>query len=121
MEAGTLKLRHILTYLRLLYHHHILTRDANESINKIYQKEKQDNVKGDWFRLLMKDFDFIGIEMNEAEIKAIPKYQYKKRVQDLVRKAAFNYFVSLKETDSSKRNFQYSGFSLQTSCKQFVH
>ena len=69
METGTMKLRHILTYLRLLYHHHILTRDENETINKIYQKQKNDNVKGDWFRLLMRDFDFIGIEMNESEIK----------------------------------------------------
>ena len=41
LETGTLKLRHHLTYLRLLYHHHILTRDKNETISKIYFKQKR--------------------------------------------------------------------------------
>ena len=39
LETGTWKLRHILTYLRLLYHHNILNREENETIKKIYRKQ----------------------------------------------------------------------------------
>ena len=34
LETGKLRLRHILTYLRLMYHHHILTRNYKENISK---------------------------------------------------------------------------------------
>ena len=34
-ESGTLKLRHILTYRRLMYHHEILSREDSEPIKKL--------------------------------------------------------------------------------------
>ena len=51
LETGTWQLRHHLTYLRLLYHHHILTRPKEETISKIYFKQKEEPTKGDWFQL----------------------------------------------------------------------
>ena len=65
-----------LTYRRLLFHHEILSRDEEETIRKIYFKMKRDNVKGDWIRLLERDFAFIGISMDEEEISTISKYDY---------------------------------------------
>ena len=52
LETGTLKLRHILTYRRLMFHHDILKRDDQETIGKIYMKHKEDPLKGDWFTLI---------------------------------------------------------------------
>ena len=40
LETGTWKLRHILTYQRLLFHHNILSRNEEETIKKIYRKRK---------------------------------------------------------------------------------
>ena len=45
LETGTLKLRHILTYKRMMYHHHILTRNDDETIKKIYFKQKSEHFK----------------------------------------------------------------------------
>ena len=42
-----------------MYHYHIITRDSNEIIKKIYMKQKESHTKGDWFRMLMKDFEFM--------------------------------------------------------------
>ena len=36
LKLGILKLRHILTRRRLIYHHHIITREDRETIKKIY-------------------------------------------------------------------------------------
>ena len=33
-------------------------------------KQKEDLIKGDWIELLLKDFAFIGIDMNEDEIRS---------------------------------------------------
>ena len=38
LETGTLKLRHILTQNRLMYHHHILQQEETETIRQIYEK-----------------------------------------------------------------------------------
>ena len=38
LETGTLKLRHVLSYRRLMYHHDIISRQENETIYKIYRK-----------------------------------------------------------------------------------
>ena len=92
LETGTLMLRHILTINRLMFHHHILSRDKEETISKIYYKQKDLNVKGDWFNLLMEDFNFIGEKMNEEEIMMTSKPQYKHKIKELVTNAAFNLY-----------------------------
>ena len=68
LETGTWKLRHILSYHRLMYHHTILSRDEKETVNKVYRKQKSNSVKGDWIKLLEKSFDFIRIQMNEKKL-----------------------------------------------------
>jgi hypothetical protein len=90
LESGTLKLRHILSMNRLMYHHHILSLDDCETVKKIYLKQKETISKGDWYYLLLQDFKFIGIDMNEKEIKEMSKEEYKKRIKKLVEHAAFN-------------------------------
>jgi hypothetical protein len=96
LELGTLKLRHILTQNRLLYHHHIITQNENETIRKIYEKQKTTPTKGDWFELLREDFKFMEQEMDDEKIKSITKEQYKKQVRQWVRKAAFKFFIKKK-------------------------
>ena len=40
LETGSLKLRHILTQNRLMYHHLLLTQEEGETIRLIYEKQK---------------------------------------------------------------------------------
>ena len=56
-----------------MYHHQILTREDSETVKKIYLKQKEEYVKGDWYQLLKTDFQFIEQEMIEDEIMSIPK------------------------------------------------
>ena len=59
LELNILKLRRILTIRKIMYHFHIITRDDSDTIKKVYMKQKEANVKGDWICLLAKDFEFI--------------------------------------------------------------
>ena len=113
LETGTWKLRHHLSYLRLLYHHHILTRDKEETIRKIYTKQKEDPIKGDWYKLLQEDFKLININMDENKICETPKSIYKKEIKALINKAAFKYFMKLKEKHSKLDKLTYTQLKLQ--------
>ena len=52
LETGSLMLRHIIRINRVMYHHHILSLDKNETVRKVYEKQKEGHFKGDWIELL---------------------------------------------------------------------
>ena len=70
--------------MRIMYHHHILTRDKEETSFKIYSKQKEETVKGDWLELLKSDSDFIKKDMNENKIASTPKSLYEKTIKKLL-------------------------------------
>ena len=78
---------------RIMYHHHILKRGKEETIQKIYYKQKEDTFKGDWLELLKKDFEFIGEEIDE--IASVPTSEYKVQIKKLVENAAFKCMIKL--------------------------
>ena len=114
LETGSLMIRHILTYLRLLYHHHILSRNENETLNKIYHKQKELQTRGDWYQLIKKDFEFIELDINEEEIRATPKSEYKKKIKKLVQQAAFKYYMKEKDKMTKLDKLEYTQLKLQT-------
>ena len=79
LEFGVLKFRHTIMKRRMMFHYHILTRDENETIKKIYLKQVKSNCKGDWYRTLLEDFEFIKEEKNDEEIVKMNKLSIKRR------------------------------------------
>ena len=45
LESGCIPLRYILKKRRIMYLFHILSRDQNELIRKVYEAQKSDTVK----------------------------------------------------------------------------
>jgi hypothetical protein len=96
LECGVLKLRHTVMQRRLMYHYHLVTRDDEETIKKVYLKQKESHIKGDWYRTLQKDFAFIEQEMNDEQIKQYSICQYKKMIKTKVENAAFKMYQEKK-------------------------
>jgi hypothetical protein len=113
LEYGTLMLRHMLMINRIMYHHHILTRGEEETIKKIYYKQKEDPLKGDWYGLLKKDFEFIGEEIDDRKIASIPKSEYRVRIRRLVENAAFRFMISQKNGLPKIRDIKYDKLKTQ--------
>ena len=103
LETGSLMLRHIIRINRVMYHYHILSLDREETVRKIYEKQKLQPLKGDWIQLLKSDFEFMGIPLDEQEIMITPKQVYRKKIKDLIRKAALNEI-----TEEEKIHYQRS-------------
>jgi hypothetical protein len=122
LEFGTLMVRHVIMIKRLSYHHHIITRDDSELIKKIYLKQKEDPLKGDWIHLIQKDYEFIQEDLNDDFLKSIPKDIFLKQVKEKVTKAAFKSYLLLKETNKTKmKQLTYDKFQMQEylSCSDF--
>ena len=88
-----------------MFHHHILTRGDEEIIKKVYLKQKDTHIKGDWFRTLVKDFEFIQEDMNEDVIKNTPREEYRKIIKRKVMAGAYKYYMEQKE--KSKKKMKY--------------
>ena len=69
-------------------------------------------MKGDWYQLLKEDFIFVENELNDEEIKKIPKETYKKIVKKMVNEAAFKSYIVKKETYQKMRNLEYKQLEL---------
>ena len=100
LEYGIMKLRHILTFRQLMYHYSIITRNHNETTFKIYRKQKESHIKCDWFATLLKDFQFIGEEMDDEKIIQYSKSQYRKIIKHKVEHAAFSLYNNSKKVKS---------------------
>ena len=96
-----------------MYHYHILGLDCNETIRKIYEKQKSEPLKGDWIELLKTDFQFMEIEFDEEEIRRTPKHVYRKKIKDLIRKAALKELNVMKSTSSKIKDLKYEELRTQ--------
>ena len=114
LEFGILMFRHIIMIKRLNYHHHIITRDDRELIKKVYQKQKDAPLIGDWVKLIQRDYDFIGEDWNDEIIRSIPKEDFTKLVNEKVQKAAFSSYLAMKEKSKTKMKYlKYDKFERQ--------
>ena len=60
------------------------------------------NYKGDWYRTLLEDFDFIKEEKNYEAIVNINKNTYKKKIYAKIEKAAFLSYIERNENQLEK-------------------
>ena len=59
------------------------------------------------------DFSFLGIELKEDDIKLYTKVEYRKKINKLVKKAAFSEYIKEKEQKSKLNNLTYETFNIQ--------
>ena len=80
---------------------------------KVYNKQKEESTKGDWIKLVEKDFLFIEANMNDEEIKTMSKNKYKTWVKEKVKKAAFESYVKEKNTLTKIKDIEYTCLETQ--------
>ena len=110
LEALYLETRSI--PIRFIVASTILQRDKNEMIAKIYEAQKIKPSPGDFINLVKNDFDIIGLEMNEQEIRQISKQQFKKIIKSKIMNAAFTYLKALQMNHSKMKNLRYERFEI---------
>ena len=59
LEAGAVPIRFIMSSRRILYLQTILHRSSEELTKRVYEAQKTNTVKGDFFELVLKDMDIV--------------------------------------------------------------
>ena len=115
LEFGVISFSHLIRIRRIMYHHHIIRRDDKEMIKKIYLKQKEDNLKGDWFQTLLTDFASIKEDLDDERISKIPKEEYRKYIKQKVEKEAIESYMKLKEKCKKKMKYlEYDKLAIQS-------
>ena len=73
-ETGLIMVRHIIKRRRIMYLHHLLTREKSELISKIYYSQKMKPVKGDWAVTVEKDCHDLNIDIESIKLMKKQKF-----------------------------------------------
>ena len=100
IETAKLPLRYIISKRRLMYHHHILTRNLEELIRKVYQAQKENPCIKDWALIVNEEKLKYNIFLSDEQISTMSKRKYKLLVDNQVNKFAFHKLLETARTQS---------------------
>ena len=89
----------------------ILKRHKSELIRRVYFAMKNKPVKGDWIKLVERDFESINETIDEDQIENQTEKEYKKKIKDKVRQSAFRNFNEIKLNHSKVKNVEYENLN----------
>ena len=104
LEAGKVPLKFIVSKRRLMYLWHILTRNPNELISKVYNSQKLKPVKGDFYSMIQQDKQTFNMCLTDEQISNFSKKKFKKLVYESVDKFAFKFLLERGAIHSKSKN-----------------
>ena len=113
LEAGAMPIKFILKCRRILFLQTILQRPEEELTRRVYDAQKRDPIQGDFYKLVKDDFNDIGEEMNEIQIKQTNRESFKKEIKEKIRAAAFVYLKNIQSEHSKVKDIKYPKFEVQ--------
>ena len=114
LETGMMPIRFILACRRVLYLQTILQRAPGELISRVYEAQKVNPSTGDFCLQVKQDLAMLDIKMNEEEIRMVKHSQFKKRVKENAKKAAFKFLMQQKATKTKMNNLSYTSLKTQS-------
>lgn len=100
LELGVTPVRFIISSRRLMFYHYVINQPSESLIRKFYQLQCEKSVKNDWCRTIQSDLQMLNISESESDIRQMTKYYFKKLINTSIRKEAFKYLESIKNSHS---------------------
>ena len=114
IETGSLKVRYLIAKRRFMYLKNILSRNKDELIFKVYQAQKLQKTKKDWYNMIQSEKEYFSLKIDDSEIANMSKRNFKVLVNECVNKR----FVSdLRNSGKSKAQGILSTMKVDTSGK----
>ena len=114
LETGCVPLRYIIKKRRIMYLHHILTRNDDALISRVFWAQVGRPGKGDWCQVVREDLNDIGLsQLSFEDIPTKSTEELKKLVEDHVKSTVFTE-LQLEKTKLSKiASMEYKRLELQ--------
>ena len=100
LELGIFPLRYHVAMRRFMYLWHVLHRDTDEVINKVYVIQKCNVIKGDWAKILQEEKIKFEIMETDETIEKLSKHKFKNLVKKKLRTHAIQYLRDMAQPHS---------------------
>ena len=114
LETGSVPIRHLISSRRMIYLQTILRRDDEEVTKRIFKEQQRNPCKGDYAKLIEKDFKDIGISYDEQYIIGP---NYKDDIKQKIAETAFIYLVNKQKGHSKVLDITYEKYATQAYLK----
>jgi len=113
LETGTIPIRWILLQRRINFLKHILSRDKDELIRKVYEAQESNPVLGDFAQLVEKDLEKVGLSHEDVAQESFTKMALKKELSESVRNAAFIEMTQSLQRSTKGKSMKYNKLQMQ--------
>ena len=96
-----------------MYLWHILSRDKKELIKKVYEAQKCNSNKGDWFQIMQEERVKYDLLISDEDVSKMSQEQFRKLVKKKVYSHAVKYIHDLAEPHSKSERLQNPKFERQ--------
>ena len=107
LETGTLPLSYIIKYRRLMYLHHILTRNQNSLIFETFNAQDKFPAKDDWVLTIKDDLKYFDINLSYEQIRKLSKYSFKKYLKKIIKAKVLKDLNEVKKEHTKMKNLTY--------------
>ena len=115
LETGCIPLHYVMKMKRVMFLHHILTREDNALIKRVFWAQVQQPVKGDWCLIVREDLESIGLaDLSFEKIQKMEKEALRTLLKNQVRETAFNNLIAEKRKCSKLSGLDYSSLECQS-------
>jgi hypothetical protein len=113
LETGAVPLQYIIKRRRIMYLHHILTRDQESLIARVLSAQLEQPAKGDWCVVVQEDMEALGINITLNQVAEMSKNSLKLLVDKQVKHTAFQDLLIRKQSLSKLSGLEYTGLEMQ--------
>jgi len=117
LETGALPIRWVIAQRRLNFLKHIVSRNENELLKKVFQAQKEKPTQGDFVKLIETDLKKLGIKYEEITSENVSKGMVKKMLRVKSKSAAFAELYKQLQTSSKAGNIKYNKLEMQSYLK----
>ena len=100
LDTGTIPIRFIITYRRIMFLHYILNQDQGSLIYRFYTAQEKNPSRNDWSVTVENDIKELGIKQSYEDIKSLKKEKFADIVKKAIEEKALKYLnlIKLKHT-----------------------
>ena len=114
LETGSIPIRFILKKKRIMFLHHILTREKEALIHRVLMAQINQPAKGDWCVVVREDLDSFGLSnISFDEISKMSKDKLKMLLNDVMARCSFEELDSRKLNLSKVSGISYNRLEIQ--------
>ena len=114
LETGCIPIRYIMKIKRIMYLHHILTRNEEALIKRAFWAQQRKPAKGDWCIVVREDLVALGLgHLSLENIQSMNEETLRTLLKTKIRETAFLQLITDKAKLSKLKSLEYSSLKLQ--------